>query len=1014
MKLFGRPRAVVLILILGVLVLLAIIGTIFAMLATLDYDAARSYSDNVQARLIAQSGIHSAIASMRTLITEPKGLEQLTYWGEDLNCDGKLDMPEKNQDGDNILETDTCPLTRAVHPSLMISLCNDGTDITPTAATAKDLIEIVKGSQKFKVGVSGLLPGRYRKDGDYFALKIEDLSSRIYVNMDGNDNLQSILENLAEEKLGPGERSAGTRIYNNRPYWSLAEIHAKANLSQYEFDNLSPCLTVLAWCDKDVVKPVAPKDRIGNLYINATNPMTIDGWEQIRPKKIDFPRDANGNIVGRAPVNINGASKEVLVALIRGLKGFYLREPAGGFWYSYPGGYAFADNPQSYRQLGRVLETTPFSKTTAEDIADRIITNRSLPPDPDTTMNPYKGPFHSWAQFNNFCNDVNGLAAILPDAWDRDVLKANFNPNTNLNCFNPDHNRLLWVDKTELTYYTTEFTFYPTGSFEIDSLGRVLRPDNRVLAESEIRTTAKVFDLYRQTTQAEFVNGSRISSNTAFGPTYKNGGLQIMPELQDYATDADYDGYITLATTENSDQGGDFRSSFDYNGINADTAITNTNTQAFVSDTLIANTNTTPILVGHLYPDGVYSEVDSVPEYQFQPNFTNFSLSMWVKPQFHPEDSERVRWFVSWMNPKAPFGWQNAWTQVGFHGYFGIWSMVNGSGTIGTNQTRTSYISSSPRGYGGFGPWAYGPNGAGVIGWDDCSIIAGGLPPSSGTFGSAGTYSLCGSPCLNMQGKGSWRSISPDPLTYQPPIEPFKAGYWMHLGWVRTSFSNDTLYVNGQTLSQCKSGYYDVTDFPVPSLNNLRLGERKTVGGPFYFQHPADATIDEVIIWNGTITDTTAIWRDGRYYQGTDLNNNDSAGIFTSGSIDLDQVAGVTTGTPITVFLVNWTIYGADSLGQAQLYPFNGTNIDGTKIDVTNIDVLINDGADGQWMEDHRGSTPFNSSGQAMTVSAPFHYKVRFNVNDPNLTPLIDTPIFDDITFYYFVGTKFYNWLYVR
>ncbi|MBI4712727.1 MAG: hypothetical protein HY762_05435, partial [Planctomycetes bacterium] len=274
-----------------------------------------------------------------------------------------------------------------------------------------DLIEI----NKKKIGVSEFIPSAYRKEGDYFSVKIEDLSSRIYVNMEDHQFLQEILQNLAEElDLAP---AVGEKIYENRPYVSPEEVKTKAGLTDAEYKKIKQYITVFGWCDKTVVKPVPLTERVGNPAIGSI----LDGWEQLRPRKIEFPRKTpsggyvgEGDIVGRAPVNINTASKEVLVALIRDLKGTYFREPAQSFNRIYPSSWYFGLGThynagytmiQPYTKMGRVLETTPIDRDIALQIADKITENRNLTPTPEDPTD-YRGLFRSWHQFNLFVDNA--------------------------------------------------------------------------------------------------------------------------------------------------------------------------------------------------------------------------------------------------------------------------------------------------------------------------------------------------------------------------------------------------------------------------------------------------------------------------------------------------------------------------------------------------------------------------------------------------------------------------------
>lgn len=122
-----------------------------------------------------------------------------------------------------------------------------------------------------------------------------------------------------------------------------------------------------------------------------------------------------------------------------------------------------------------------------------------------------------------------------------DALKANFNPNCVLNETNPDRNMYLRVDKTDLICNSTEFCFTPMGYYEIESLGRVLRPEgnqadaaapgvvNQVVAEKKILVTVKLYDAYRESTQRHFYGGTLALRQTA-PETNNNRAVEIGPE----------------------------------------------------------------------------------------------------------------------------------------------------------------------------------------------------------------------------------------------------------------------------------------------------------------------------------------------------------------------------------------------------------------------------------------------------------------------------------------------------
>ncbi len=62
------------------------------------------------------------------------------------------------------------------------------------------------------------------------------------------------------------------------------------------------------------------------------------------------------------------------------------------------------------------------------------------------------------------------------------------------------------IDKTDLNRSTTEFSFDSNGVFEIESVGQIMRK-SEVLAERKVGAVVKVYDVWRESTQQQFVQG---------------------------------------------------------------------------------------------------------------------------------------------------------------------------------------------------------------------------------------------------------------------------------------------------------------------------------------------------------------------------------------------------------------------------------------------------------------------------------------------------------------------------
>ncbi|MFC1587378.1 hypothetical protein ACFL54_03625 [Planctomycetota bacterium] len=107
---------------------------------------------------------------------------------------------------------------------------------------------------------------------------------------------------------------------------------------------------------------------------------------------------------------------------------------------------------------------------------------------------------------NNDCSYIPG-AGVKIDGLSRymaDALLANFNPNSQLNDYNPDFHIFRHVDKSQLTQYTTELCFQSTGVYSIHSLGLV-RGAEELRSKYSIETVIKLFHHLRFSTQEQFM-----------------------------------------------------------------------------------------------------------------------------------------------------------------------------------------------------------------------------------------------------------------------------------------------------------------------------------------------------------------------------------------------------------------------------------------------------------------------------------------------------------------------------
>ncbi|MFC1587602.1 PilX N-terminal domain-containing pilus assembly protein [Planctomycetota bacterium] len=282
--------------------------------------------------------------------------------------------------------------------------------------------------------------------------------------------------------------------------------------------------------------------------------------------------------------------------------------------------------------------------------------------------------------------------------WHRDLILANFDPNTLSNDFNPDSVAYRLTDKADLECYTTEFSFEPTGSFSIQSRGKISDTRGGILATADVQAVVKVFELQRLTTQKDLMAGvdngnfeEHMGSNQTAITTKWNSMVCGYPEAvrgeagdPDFSAlrDAAFDGRIGLAPVKHERvqlfaslwsyfEGND--DAFDGMGSVPRQSYSQPSTDygnKYGSYPVEEEFSSEPLMVkikpesssnpGTLYPDGVWCEAwktlayppeDHItPRQEWNPgtgkqvlNKGSFAIS--IKPNFQPEHGNRTRSF---------------------------------------------------------------------------------------------------------------------------------------------------------------------------------------------------------------------------------------------------------------------------------------------------------------------------------------------------------------------------------
>ncbi len=508
-SILARSRSgLALVLTLGILGVLSVLGVAFVILARLERKASQQRLNGTRALLLARSGIEDAWARLDAGQDPDVPLNR--YAGEDRNLNGVLDAGVETQaqvHRRTFLDTWTCPVRLALRPSFFARAL--------PALPVLSAWQPVAGRPR---GYSGSLSGPVPSPEGAYALKVipDDgfflnggdpaVVSNPAAVSDVNTDLRRMLGILAEaldREAGaadgnPVGRIDGERLVDQRPALGWQDFVQVRDLalggSQAKLDVLKPYLSLTGRPDLKVIRSTA---RVA--YVDRA----VQSWGDIKlgrywgavappPRGIpDFER-IGGRVVGRAPVRLAWARtrRPVLTALIGGLKGLYLDESTAKGGMDLPGN----DKVGTLRVAEIPLDWAPGSEMNS--VVNWIYTS------PAAAMD-------TWEQWNGWMDGMGpymtGNAGMVEAKCS--LLKSNFNPNSDLNKFNP--NRSIWrpVDKSDFLQGSTEFSLEPSGSFEVSSAGRVTGAagGGGILAERVLTATLPGVRTSRLTTQKEFV-----------------------------------------------------------------------------------------------------------------------------------------------------------------------------------------------------------------------------------------------------------------------------------------------------------------------------------------------------------------------------------------------------------------------------------------------------------------------------------------------------------------------------
>ncbi|MFC1588018.1 hypothetical protein ACFL54_06900 [Planctomycetota bacterium] len=774
----------VLLTVLSFLALMALVVTSAMTLIRLERIISRNYLDLCRAKMGAESGIEKAIAKIKAFpagVIPAKTLQAMTL------VPGEAATGLAFSDWPSFAVADQVPSGRRVSGVLSSSYSNNGDYYILQVEDATGKLNLNDPDEPFAPGDDNS-PGRLRQI-------LQCLCHELFHESLGT-KAGGKLANLLMDR----RRKLGGRFNN---YEEIREavlktsFHPDGILDVNQYRQLLEHVTLFSWVDPDVLRP--------NFQPVISTPAGGSSPQYNPDGSIDVYLYSDAQTKGlllepRAPVNINTASVELLTSLISPVRGWFLEEGPletltgtghYGHWnFSFLRNTAFvheyyslsdpADDESLVKDFKKSWDSSSIAAHKAGNgpfTSKQMICGRLRKTPLLTSARPLAkiiyqrvhkndNPFKSWDEFRYFLEHEippgllpgpeqfgAGHAMADEDYYRKyyyqvmvDCLLANFNPNANLNDFNPDRSNYQHVDKAQLCGYSTEFCFEPTGCFEIKSMGVVENPEGRVLASSRVAAGVKMFAYFRLSTQAQFLNTfdtpgdleNFFSASDGIMPTSGNWiqdygfTLQSYPEPvlpgKNLIRGSIFDGAIALAgfvpQYRDPEFGANFESGFKPHIYgrqpdarilwDTDSMLEDRESPAFVriirrteeglsneltvpGNHLNATSLTYPFkarkpgeplpMSGSLHPDGALSDAGRSLAYRAanigcypDPRGRNFTgtVHFWIKPNFFPELSTRIRKFFS-IGPRD--NWHGTASQHEFSAmYFGNGTWNNETG----------------------------------------------------------------------------------------------------------------------------------------------------------------------------------------------------------------------------------------------------------------------------------------------------------------------------------------------
>lgn len=510
----GRRRGFAVLFSLAILVLLSVFALSFVNLTRLERLAATNVRLQVQAAALAEAGVGQACAEARTAARLRPWIEGTDWWANGafhpvipacVRCNTvppgppapAVPAPALTGPSATCAGCRLCLACDKVNAPAATSCSDCGQPVAPTVLDPRG---IVLGKNAF----GGL---------DQVQIRSFDVASKLDVNL----RTPGLAGALSELGMSAGAITALITARDARGGVRSRE-ELRAILGDTDYQTFRDFLTVYS-----TPRLHATVSRSGNL-----------------------PWDYSSSPAPYSPVNINGASQQVLAAVMANIAGRPIEIVSDG-----PTNWliaAFQGN------LGRVTSggTVTISPATARKVAAEIVACRRRINGPFSgnayaSQPTYGGPFRTWRQFELFLENQPGSVISAQEAA---LLLAAVHAESRTMGYNPDATRRHpggVFDRASVTSFTTRFSLGGAGILEVRATGWLTDGRGISVGEAEVDRVVRVFTPLTWGTQAELEQLCTL--NRSF--------YQSMPELVPWATSGPdpLDGHVRL-TTEHQGVGG--------------------------------------------------------------------------------------------------------------------------------------------------------------------------------------------------------------------------------------------------------------------------------------------------------------------------------------------------------------------------------------------------------------------------------------------------------------------------